>query len=157
MSEHAPHIFDSFQRMWEHSKKRALKGSKADAQFCLCVLMSMIERNSPAAGPAPPGLPAWIVEEARDVFDAAIKAGGSLDKGFLLNARRGRNLMDNAERDCLIDRLAQGFDSLEAFADQAESLGIPPPKPGDVWTADALRKAQRAHHRRIKLRLFFPS
>ena len=89
MSEHAPHIFDSFQRMWEHSKKRALKGSKADAQFCLCVLMSMIERNSPAAGPAPPGLPAWIVEEARYVFDAAIKAGWQPRQGLPSQCTQG--------------------------------------------------------------------
>ena len=63
--------------------------------------------------------------------------------------------MANAMRDMEISALMAIFKSPEKLADHAEAVGVPPPKPGESWTADSLAKAAAAHKARIKSKLLF--
>jgi len=120
----------------------------------LATLLAFLEVNVPSEdSPNPPGLPRWLIDDLNEILGPAIKDGSSLDRAFHLKRKRGRSLMENALRDMEIDALSGSFESLEAFANAAERWGIPPPKPGEPWTPDALAKAMKAHQRRIKLGL----
>ncbi len=148
------HPLDAFQGIWKSARRRASAGSVADAVVSLATLLAFLEVNVPSEdSPNPPGLPRWLIDDLNEILGPAIKDGSSLDRAFHLKRRRGRSLMENALRDMEIDALSGSFESLEAFANAAERWGIPPPKPGEPWTPDALAKAMKAHQRRIKLGL----
>lgn len=149
------HQFDEYRGQWELARREAEAGSKGSAVFSLVMLMTFIECNAVTAGSPPPGFPEWLLDDIRKIFRSAIRNGAGLDKGFHLTARPGRNLMANAMRDMEISVLMTMFESPEKLADHAEALGLPPPKPGEPWTADSLKKAAEAHNRRIKSGLLF--
>lgn len=156
MEDDIEHPLDAFQDVWKSARRRAAAGSLPDAVTSLATLLAFLEVNVPSEdSPNPPGLPRWLVDDLIEILGPSIKDGSSLDRAFHLERKRGRSLIENEQRDMGIDAMSGSFESLESFADAAERLGFPPPKPGEPWTADALAKAMKAHARRIKSGLLF--
>ncbi|MDQ1108375.1 hypothetical protein QE424_001534 [Stenotrophomonas rhizophila] len=156
MANRVQHPFDLWRAQWKVARKRAAAGSKEDAVFSIVFLVSVLEANVVKDGDAAtPGLPDWFFDDLKEIFGPTMEAGASLDSAFHLTRKRGRSLMENEQRDIKIDALSGAFQSLDSFANAAERLGLLPPKPGEVWTADALVKAMRAHAKRIKSGLLF--
>lgn len=152
----AAHPFDIWRPQWESARRRAAAGSRADAILSIVMLVTLVEANAVTdENPSPPGLPEWLVCDLTDIFSSVMKDGSGLEKAFHLSGKRGRNQMDNAQRDMEIDSLSSAFKTLNEFADAAERLGLEPPTPGEPWTADTLAKAMKAHARRIKSGLLF--
>lgn len=156
MAEDKSHPNDQFERMWKTVRRHAAAGSVGDAVVSLALVHAMLEGTAISeSNPNPEGLPAWLVDDLCKILMQCIKHGTSLDKGFHLVPKRGRNLMKNVQRDMDIDTYYGMYGSFERLADVAEKLGLPPPGPGQVWTADALAKAVKAHERRKKSGLLF--
>ena len=139
-----------------------------DALFTLILLRAFLETSIVSeSNPSPVAIPAWLLKDVCKILDQRIPTAGpngtppggvvSLEAGFHLLRRPGRNQMDNAQRDFEISVFADMLGSLKKLADCTEEWGIPPPGPGKVWTEDALAKAIRAHERRNKEGLMFPS
>jgi hypothetical protein len=149
------HPFDVYREQWRLVRREAGAGSKASAVISLAMLLAMLEDNATTCNP--PGLPAWLLDDIREIFMHAIEGGAGLDEGFHLKQKRGRNLMANAARDMDVAALYSVFKSYDALADKADEIGLPPPKKGEAWTPDSLARAVAAHRRRIKSGLLFHS
>lgn len=156
MSDAASHQYDSWQAQWDLARRRAASGDLGSAVFTLVMLAAMLRTGAELNDEGQTaGLPRWLVDEVVQILAGSIQRGEGLDEQFHLVPKRGRNLMKNEMRDMEIDALANMYPSLEALAHAGEVLGLEPPTPGSVWTADTLAKAINAHARRIKSGLLF--
>jgi len=130
---------------------RAKAGSVSDARMLLALAVPMLRHPAPS-----PGVVMVNAELAAYLAEALdkITRGTDAKRALYLVRNKGRSAQTNEQRDAWIAYLAAWFKHwgnkkhLEATAVLLDKAKFPPPKAGEAWTSDAVRKAIQAHSKR---------